>query len=85
MSIPGLAPPVPVGQQLLVDGGVLNNLPVDLMDHAEGPVVAVDVIRRMEHDEVSDSAPRLPSIMETLSRGRARQRRALGRNRRLAV
>ena len=36
------------------------------MDHAEGPVVAVDVIRRMEYDEVSDSAPRLPSIMETL-------------------
>jgi NTE family protein len=69
MSIPGLAPPVSVGRQLLVDGGVLNNLPVDLMDHAEGPVVAVDVIRRMEHDEpLADRSPRLPSIMETLSR-----------------
>ncbi len=87
MSIPGLAPPVSVGRQLLVDGGVLNNLPVDLMDLAEGPVVAVDVIRRMEHDEPqADVSPRLPSIMETLSRATV-----LGsverseRNRRLAV
>lgn len=69
MSIPGLAPPVAVGRQLLVDGGVLNNLPVDLMDSAEGPVVAVDVIRRMEREGASrGGSPRLPSIMETLSR-----------------
>src|SRR6476619_8006587 len=31
MAIPGLAPPVPHGAQLLIDGGVLNNLPIDLM------------------------------------------------------
>jgi NTE family protein len=46
VSIPGLLPPVPVGEQLLVDGGVLNNLPIDVMaDTDEGPVVAVDVMR----------------------------------------
>ena len=49
MSIPGLAPPLPHGGRLLVDGGVLNNLPVDAMaDAAEGPIVAVDVVRRLE-------------------------------------
>ena len=31
MAIPGLVPPVSHGAQLLIDGGVLNNLPIDLM------------------------------------------------------
>jgi NTE family protein len=67
MSIPGLAPPVPRGGRLLVDGGVLNNLPVDAMaDTAEGPIVAVDVVRRLDASATDD--PSLPSIMETLSR-----------------
>jgi NTE family protein len=68
MSIPGLVPPLARGGRLLVDGGVLNNLPVDLMvESGEGPVLAVDVMRRMSAAE-GDSAPSLPSIMETLSR-----------------
>jgi NTE family protein len=47
MCLPGLVPPVSTGDRLLVDGGVLNNLPVDVMaDTGEGPVVAVDVMRR---------------------------------------
>jgi NTE family protein len=67
MSIPGLAPPLPRGGRLLVDGGVLNNLPVDAMaDTAEGPIVAVDVVRRLEPSDAGE--PSLPSIMETLSR-----------------
>jgi NTE family protein len=50
-----------------VDGGVLNNLPVDSMaDVGEGPIVAIDVVRRLEASE--DAEPALPSIMETLSR-----------------
>ena len=67
MSIPGLVPPLPREGRLLVDGGVLNNLPVDAMaDSAEGPIVAFDVVRRVEA-ATDDEAP-LPSIMETLSR-----------------
>ncbi len=68
MSIPGLVPPLSRPGHLLVDGGVLNNLPVDVMSaDDEGPIVAVDVIRRI--DEAADSvSPPLPSIMETLSR-----------------
>jgi NTE family protein len=68
MSIPGLAPPLPRGGRLLVDGGVLNNLPVDAMaETEEGPIVAVDVVRRLEPVDVEGEQP-LPSIMETLSR-----------------
>jgi NTE family protein len=68
MSIPGLVPPLARPGRLLVDGGVLNNLPVDVMAaEDEGPIVAVDVIRKLE-DVESDTSPQLPSIMETLSR-----------------
>ncbi len=68
MSIPGLVPPLSRPGHLLVDGGVLNNLPVDVMTaDDEGPIIAVDVIRRLEEAEAAVSPP-LPSIMETLSR-----------------
>lgn len=45
LSIPGLFPPVPTGDgRLLVDGGVLDNLPVETMaTGGEGPVIASDV------------------------------------------
>jgi predicted acylesterase/phospholipase RssA len=49
VAIPGVFPPVatPDGQ-LLVDGGVLDNLPVATMARTgEGPVIAVDVTGRM--------------------------------------
>ncbi|HEX2420189.1 MAG TPA: patatin-like phospholipase family protein, partial [Acidimicrobiia bacterium] len=44
-AIPGVMPPVPDGDHLLVDGGVLNNLPLDVArDLAPaGRIVAVDV------------------------------------------
>ena len=45
VSIPGVMPPVPWGADLLVDGGVMNNLPADIMadDIEEGSVIAVNV------------------------------------------
>ena len=65
MSLPGLAPPVRLGPRLLVDGGVLNNVPVDVMASTdEGPVVAVDV---MTWSPLGSSL-RMPSIVETLAR-----------------
>lgn len=43
-AIPGIAPPVPYRGELLVDGGVLNNLPADVMrERCRGDVIAVDV------------------------------------------
>ena len=85
MAIPGLVPPVRHGRTLLVDGGVLNNLPIDHMaDTGEGPVVAVDVARRLEGADGDE--PALPSITETLARATvlASVERA-ERNRRLAL
>jgi predicted acylesterase/phospholipase RssA len=44
MSIPGLLPPVVADNgDLLVDGGLLNNVPTDVMGRTDGPVIAVDV------------------------------------------
>jgi predicted acylesterase/phospholipase RssA len=43
-SIPGLFPPYQLLKQLLVDGGLINNLPIDVMaERCHGPVIAVDV------------------------------------------
>lgn len=44
-AIPGVMPPVPHGSDLLVDGGVLNNLPIDVAREMSpaGIIVAVDV------------------------------------------
>jgi NTE family protein len=67
MSIPGIAPPFSGWGRLLVDGGVLNNLPVDAMAEAdEGPIIAVDVMRRLRVGD--EGEPAAPTIMETLAR-----------------
>ena len=44
-SLPGIYPPVWVDGQLLVDGGVMNNVPIDVMDRrcTGGTVIAVNV------------------------------------------
>jgi NTE family protein len=50
LAIPGVFPPVAVDGRLLVDGGVLDNLPVATMARTgEGPVIAVDVTGRTDH------------------------------------
>jgi NTE family protein len=46
VALPGILPPTEAGEQLLVDGGVLDNLPVAEMAGGEGPVIAVDVTAR---------------------------------------
>jgi NTE family protein len=47
-SFPVLGPPLFLDGRVLVDGGVLNNLPVDIMrEHFSGAVVAVDVSTRI--------------------------------------
>lgn len=44
-SIPGLLPPVVMDGHLHVDGGIMNNLPVDIMAaEARGPIIAIDVV-----------------------------------------
>lgn len=44
VAIPGILPPVAMCDSLHVDGGVMNNLPVDHMrTMCDGPIIAVDV------------------------------------------
>ena len=46
VALPGILPPVTYHGHLLVDGGVMNNLPVDVMrEHASGagPIIACDI------------------------------------------
>jgi NTE family protein len=67
MCLPALLPPRRRGERLLVDGGVLDNLPVDSMQtDAEGPVVAVDVTGPFSVS-MAPGAP-LPGLKETLTR-----------------
>jgi NTE family protein len=62
VALPGIVPPVRLGERVLVDGGVLDNLPVaEMARTGEGPVIAVDVTARY------DAAAR-PGIRETLLR-----------------
>ncbi|HUG83705.1 MAG TPA: patatin-like phospholipase family protein [Euzebya sp.] len=65
MSLPGLAPPQRYRGRLVVDGGVLNNLPVDVMcEDRQGPVVGVDVGRDLH---LSGGPHGLPLVAETLA------------------
>ncbi len=44
VAIPGILPPVIDGEEVLVDGGVMNNFPVDVMrELRRGPIIGVDV------------------------------------------
>jgi len=65
MSLPGLLPPMPEGGRLLVDGGVLDNLPVlEMAAEHEGPVIAVDAMGRRPLGRPD----RLPHLVDTLAR-----------------
>ena len=67
--IPAFLPPGRTDGRLLVDGGLIRNLPVDVMVAMdEGPVVAVDVAGKFRPDLGSDGHPELPALGETLMR-----------------
>jgi NTE family protein len=70
MSLPILAPPHVRGRELLVDGSLLDNLPVGtLADLGEGPIIAVDVRASLDHTgRPGARAERIPSLGETLMR-----------------
>jgi NTE family protein len=49
MTLPGILPPYRLDGRILLDGGLLNNLPVDVMAATgEGPMIAVDVSAQFE-------------------------------------
>jgi len=60
ISIPGIGPPLFRNGHMLVDGGILNNLPVDLArERHEGSLIAIDVSRQsaMQVPEDIDQVP----------------------------
>jgi NTE family protein len=68
MCLPGIFPPISRNGALLVDGGVLDSLPVlPMAATMEGPIVAVDVGRRFSHQRARGRRA-LPTIKETLAR-----------------
>jgi predicted acylesterase/phospholipase RssA len=76
ISIPALFPPRVEGGRLLVDGGVLDNLPVHaLTERDEGPVIAVNIGMGGDGRPASATDParqkprvRIPAMGETLMR-----------------
>ncbi|HEY5347083.1 MAG TPA: patatin-like phospholipase family protein, partial [Rhizomicrobium sp.] len=51
VSLPGILPPVTHHGHLLVDGGVMNNLPVDVMRErapGSGPIIACDITGELD-------------------------------------
>ena len=77
VSIPGLFPPRPDGARMLVDGGVLDNLPVHVLtERDEGPVIAVNIGmggdggQRPGGGEAPEASRqlRIPALGETLMR-----------------
>lgn len=68
ISLPGVLPPVYSRGDLLVDGGVVNNLPVDVMrERHGGTVIAVDLRGRPRAHDIPEFEPTL-SGWEVLAR-----------------
>ncbi len=58
LALPGISPPVLRGGDLLVDGGVINNVPGDIMQELCGEsVIVIDVNVRMDVTMHSDEVP----------------------------
>jgi predicted acylesterase/phospholipase RssA len=80
ICLPIIAPPQVRGRDIFIDGSLVDNLPVAAMAQlGEGPVIAVDVKTGFDRDPragsgngasraPSSSAPRTPSLGETLTR-----------------
>ncbi len=77
MCLPILAAPRVVGRQLLVDGSLMDNLPVETMAAAgEGPVLAIDIKQQTERSPAPGKdngaaarvSSRPPGLMDTLNR-----------------
>ena len=72
VSLPGILPPMTQGKDLLVDGGLLNNLPVDVMRGVlgGGRIIAVDLRRRVEFTMQAAVGPALSGWQVLLRRAR---------------
>jgi NTE family protein len=69
MAVPGVFPPVELGGRKLVDGGVANPLPYDLLESGNDIVIAIDVSgeREIENGETLSSLGVLLHSFHTMS------------------
>jgi NTE family protein len=65
-AIPGLLPPVLSGGQLLIDGGVLNNQPGDLLKAVCGGPVIVSMVSPRKDLTMDESFTEMPSAWRVL-------------------
>ncbi|MDP2809141.1 MAG: cyclic nucleotide-binding and patatin-like phospholipase domain-containing protein [Rhodocyclaceae bacterium] len=67
VSLPAILPPTLEDGHILVDGGMLNNLPVDVMrERMRGPIIAVDLAvgaRGREHTAIPSGMDYLKSLL----------------------
>jgi predicted acylesterase/phospholipase RssA len=71
MCMPVIAPPQVRGRRLLVDGSLIDNLPIGTMAAlGEGPLIAVDVKATFDREgrKASSGELRTPGLGETLTR-----------------
>lgn len=68
ISLPGLYPAARLGDQLHVDGGLLDNLPVTALDEDEGPILAVNIAAGGSFGRRAGGPPRMPALPDLLLR-----------------
>ncbi len=75
MAVPGMFPPVPFDDKLLIDGGASNPLPLDLLEGFD-VVVAIDVTgtRRADRDGKPDITDLLFSAFEIMQQSILREK-----------
>ena len=67
MILPGFAPPLRSEGRLLVDGGLMDNLPTEVMaSEGDGPIVAVDCTDPSVRHLPEGVDPEVPTLAETL-------------------
>ncbi len=67
MILPGFAPPLPSRGRLLVDGGLMDNLPTEMMaSEGDGPIIAVDCTDPSVRRLPEGVDPDVPTLAETL-------------------
>lgn len=74
-AIPGALPPILLDGHLHVDGGAVNNLPVDIMEgYGVGTIIAVDLLSDVIHKLDLDWIPRTRDLLLDRMRPRSRRR-----------
>jgi NTE family protein len=70
VALPGIVPPAVRDEAVLVDGGVLDNLPVaEMASTGEGPVIAVDVTARFTPPPPGERLGIRDTLLRTLTLG----------------